>query len=664
MRRFVALGAALAALAPVRACRRLGQTDRHPGEEVRDRGRIRSLPFLTAPGRHSFTSIISISKERTLTRSALRIALLATAMSCHGLATAQDATTYVEAFNVPVFDSVDQNGVDLITGSLRTTTPVLEFGSAHKKMFLGLQWTGKGWTMVGQPTIWRDGDKYIVNYNGRSEEFNNRSSNYSQRKPITGASLSCVTWSGGLTSECSYTSRDGDMLHFKGMYSNMTPYPSAYGHSTYAWGNIGMAEVYVYSIDRPTLRFGAASPGAMADYNYYKRDVTLTLGQQSLKVTTPNHASDTSKHFLRPINTTQTVTDSVGSAWQYTINDNRRLTRIVSPDGAVVTITYNDGKVATVTNASGTWTYSYTSPGDYGTTTVTNPLNEQTYVKYHRERGYVTEARDPLYRWTYYTYDAGYRPTRITYPEGNYVEYTYDARGNITAKTAAPRPAVGGPVLVERADYDPGCADIVICNRPRWVEDAKLGRTTYTYAASTPTTAQYYGNTSMGWPVRFGTGKPITVTSPAVGGVSPQVRNTYATGMLVRSATCLTQASCAGTADEVVTTFEWGGTETTTRYLFGQAVTANGVTLRTCYGYDNQGRVISETPPTAALASCPASVTAAPAVTATMPSPGVYAVAPTFPDGTTGSGGGGGGGGGTDPDPREPTCGYGGIICP
>jgi len=594
-----------------------------------------------------------------VTRSALRIILLATAVSCPGLSHAQDATTYVEAFNVPVFESVDQNGVDLITGSLRVTTPVLETGSEHYKNVLGLQWTGKGWMMVGQPTIWRDGSKYIVNYNGQSEEFNDRSSNYSQRKPITGAALSCVTWSGGLTSECVYTNREGDVVHFKGMYSPITPYPAAYGNSTYAWGNIGMAEAYVYSVDKGNRRFGAAYPGQMASSNYYNRDVTLTLGQQTLKITTPNHNTDSSKHFLRPVNTTQVVTDSYGSMWQYTINDNRRLTRIVSPDGAAVTITYSDGKVASVTNASGTWTYSYTSPGDYGTTTVTNPLGEQTYVKYHRDRGYVTESRDPLNRWTYYTYDAGYRPARITYPEANYVDYTYDARGNITTKTSAPRPAVGGPILVEQAGYDATCADIVICNRPRWTDDARLGRTDFDYSPSTPTNLAMYGNSSQTWPIRLGSGKPITVTSPAVGGIRPQVRTTYATGMPTRASSCLTQASCAGTADEVVTTFEWGGTETTSRYLFGKAVTTNGQSLRTCYGYDNQGRVISETPPKAGLASCPASVTAAPAVTATMPSPGVYAAAPTFPDGTTGSGGGG-----PPEEPVDPPCGYGGVICP
>lgn len=590
-------------------------------------------------------------------RSTLRLILLATAMSVPGAAYAQDATTYVEAFNAPVFDAVDQNGVDLVSGSPRITTPVMQTGSDEHKRVRGLQWTGKAWTIIGQPTIWRDGDKYIVHYRGQSEEFNDRSSNYSERKPISGAALSCViNMPGGLTSDCLFTDRDGDVVEFKGRYSPYTPYPANYGPSSFAWGNIGMAEATITSVDRANEGYGSAFAGNAAEQNYYQREVTLTLGQQTLKIVTPNHNADTDEHYLRPVNTTQSVTDSFGSTWTYTINDNRRLTRATSPDGAWVNFTYNNGKVATVTNAAGTWSYSYTEPGDYGTTTVTNPQGEQTYVKYHRSRGYVTESRDALNRWTYYTYDAGYHLTRITYPEGNYVDYTYDARGNITTKVTVPKPSVGGPVLTERAGYDAACADPVTCNKPRWIEDARGARTDFDYAPSgTGSIARWGGGGTAS--IRVGTGKPVTVTSPAVNGIRPQVRTAYASGMPVTVSTCRTQASCAGTGDEVVTTYDWGGTQANIRTLFGKAVTAGGQTLRTCYGYDSNGRRISETPPTAGLASCPTTVTQAPAVTATMPSAGTNAVAPTFPDGTVGTGGGGGG------DPVDPTCGYGGVIC-
>lgn len=602
-----------------------------------------------------------------MTRSALRIFLITTALSLPGAALAQDAATFVEAFNAPVFESVDQNGVDLVSGSLRIATPVLETGSEYRKDVYGLQWTGKGWTIVGRPTLWRDGDKYIVNYRGASEEFNDHSNNFSQRKPINGASLACdIYMPGNIATECVYIDRYGDVVHFKGRITQFASYGPNYGHATFAWGNVGMSEAYIYSIDQTDRQYGHAGPYGYGEGDYYDRVVTRTLGQQTFKITTPNHDNDGDEHYLRPNNTVQTVTDSVGSVWQYTINDNRRMTRIVLPDGTATNITYNDGKVSSVVTPGGTWTYSYGSFGlssDFGHTTVRNPMGEETYVKYHRDRGYVTESRDSLQRWTYYVYDSGHRPIRITYPEGNSVQFTYDARGNILTKTIVPKPSVGGPALVERADYEPTCTDFVLCNRPRWTEDAKGARTDFAYAPTTARPIARYTGTGN-WPVttRQGTGKPAVVTSPAVGGIRPQVRTSYVEGLPQVVSTCLTQASCAGTSDEVVTSYLWGHTMPSLWTLMGKTVTAGGVTLRTCYGYDINGRVVSETPPAAGLTSCPSNGTTPPPVAATMPTHGTPAVAPTFPDGTS-SGGGGAGGSGGDGE-FEQCGGTTGRICP
>jgi hypothetical protein len=56
----------------------------------------------------------------------------------------------------------------------------------------------------------------------------------------------------------------------------------------------------------------------------------------------------------------------------------------------------------------------------------------------------------------------------------------------------------------------------------------------------------------------------------------------------------------------MVTTYEYGadGTANNLR-VRGKVVTADGVSLRTCYGYDWQGNKISETSPRAGLATCP-----------------------------------------------------------
>ncbi|MEA3030032.1 MAG: hypothetical protein QOG13_1357, partial [Sphingomonadales bacterium] len=65
-------------------------------------------------------------------------------------------------------------------------------------------------------------------------------------------------------------------------------------------------------------------------------------------------------------------------------------------------------------------------------------------------------------------------------------------------------------------------------------------------------------------------------------------------------------APCASAGDEVRTQYDYGpDSGPNTLLLRGQTVSADGVTLRTCYGYDTFGRRISETQPLANLASCP-----------------------------------------------------------
>lgn len=575
-----------------------------------------------------------------LRRLPLRCLLLASICAAPAQGLAQTVQTFGATLNSPVFEQVDQNGVDLVSGHLRVTSPLLVTGSEEARRVDGLQWVGSGWTRIEHPTIWLDNEKYIVNYRGQSDEFNDEDHNFSQRAPITGATLTCAVADAiDLTSECIYTDRNGDIVQFKGIADSFYSMPNGYGQSTFAWGNLGMSQAIVYSHDNHERIYGHAQAGPYnyGENGYYYTDFTIHLDGQKLTINTPNHASNMDEHYLRPDNVTQTITDTFGQKWYYLIDNERRMRKITPPGGAgAIDIVYWDSfRVRTVTTPAGTWSYDYSDSGNYGTTTVTDPYGKKTYVTYHKDHDYVTEHRDHLGNRTIYTYDTGQRLTRITYPEGNYVDYQHDARGNVTRRMTAPKPSVGGPTFFEYANFPTTCTDPVICNRPLWVKDAKGNQTDFAYQ---PSTARALGPISYWFPtltIHEGTGKPITVTSPAVGGVRPQVRNTYNYGRLIRSSTCRTLASCAGTSDEVVTEFDYGTTARGTRLLFGSAVTSAGVTLRTCYGYDDKGRRISETPPIAGLGSCPASVTAAPAVTATMPSAGTAPVAPTFPDGST-----------------------------
>jgi len=92
------------------------------------------------------------------------------------------------------------------------------------------------------------------------------------------------------------------------------------------------------------------------------------------------------------------------------------------------------------------------------------------------------------------------------------------------------------------------------------------------------------------------------------GGYSPAATAIW---LPLRERTCRTTATvngaCAGgAADETVTEYDYGPESGPNNLLLrGVAVTADGMTLRTCYGYDAQGRKISETQPAAGLAVCP-----------------------------------------------------------
>ena len=213
-------------------------------------------------------------------------------------------------------------------------------------------------------------------------------------------------------------------------------------------------------------------------------------------------------------------------------------------------------------------------------------------------------------------YPAFTRLAEYTTPEGNTVRQTYDLRGNVIENRKISKPISGLTDIVSAASFPANCSNPVTCNKPTSITDAKGAVTTYTYDATH--------------------GGVLTETSPSVGGVGPQKRHEYAqryawikdaagTGY-VQAATPIwvktkerfckagaaSGASCAGgAADEVVTEFDYGpNAGPNNLWLRGMAVTATNSagtaeTQRTCYGYDENGRKVSETSPLANLAVCP-----------------------------------------------------------
>lgn len=180
-------------------------------------------------------------------------------------------------------------------------------------------------------------------------------------------------------------------------------------------------------------------------------------------------------------------------------------------------------------------------------------------------------------------------------------KYTYDTRGNLTKIEYQ----VGGSfVTYAEAEYPASCTSTTrkTCNQANWIADAKGNRTYYRYHPDsgelasvtapadknghtaetrydyTPLNAHYFdgsGSKITGSPIYMRTGERYCINS--------------------------NYSSACEAGDEVVTQFEYNHDNL---LMTGMTVTANGVTLRTCYQYDRFGNQIGKTPPNAARTTC------------------------------------------------------------
>jgi RHS repeat-associated protein len=220
-----------------------------------------------------------------------------------------------------------------------------------------------------------------------------------------------------------------------------------------------------------------------------------------------------------------------------------------------------------VQEAAGTTSYSYTNSCPYGfaATTRTDPLGKQ----FNRNSTSFTDelGRTKTYQFidqfgsVVYPGGAIHKVSSLTFPEGNKVTWDYGAQysaQNLLSATITPKPGSSEPTVSWSWGYPTGCnvSTLVYCNKRLYEIDARGNRTDYTYD-----------------PVHGGV---LTKTLPPdANGVRAQTRYTYqqfsakvlnSAGQLVTEApiwkvvsmsTCRTQASCAGTADEVVTSYTY-----------------------------------------------------------------------------------------------------------
>lgn len=473
----------------------------------------------------------------------------------------------------PVRESVDANGVDLFLGTMNANGPVLSAGQSgaqglsYYKLYRGN--TGWGDNIMASLSV--SGSSVLIYYAGRTDRFTVSGSSYIGTEG-NGTSLSL---SGNVYT---YTMADGSVAHFNKTYVGSYPYGSSTGIVTDITRPDG--EVTTYSYD--SRSYCAANKPGGAGYictqtrtayrigsitNNSKYRLTYVYGNDDGLGWEPTEVPDSSQWQawgnITGVSMTNTgvagasvrtqsfaggtiydITDEIGRTTSWRLSGGV-LAGIKRPGSSAedVTIAYTGNRVTAVTSPVGTTTYSSYDSGSERFVTVTPPNAGATNYVFDIALQRMKSMQDPLGRTTAWQYDSSGRVTRITHPEGNYTQITYDARGNVTERREVAKAGSGLTDIVSTSDYDASCTYAAKCNQPNWTRDPKSNQTDYSY------------NTS--------TGDLVTVALPAAtsGGIRPTTTYSYTAVNGVQQvsgiSTCQTTASCVGTADEVKTSIAY-----------------------------------------------------------------------------------------------------------
>ena len=249
--------------------------------------------------------------------------------------------------------------------------------------------------------------------------------------------------------------------------------------------------------------------------------------------------------------------------------------------------------VSSVVRDGVAWSYSYgnlravLAPQRYAydSVVVSGPAGySQTYniaAGVSETPNLISSATDALGRTTSFLYDGNYRVTRVTQPEGNYVQVAYDQHGNITSRTSQPKAGSGLAAITESAGINASACSTnrVLCFRPTYFIDGLGRQTDYVYDSA---------------------GRLIQRTDPADSSGVRRVTylsygGSFTAPTLVR--VCGLGTTC-GTNAEIRTEYTyWGNTAlplTETR-----VDAAAGISLTTTRTYDSAGRLLIEDGPLA-----------------------------------------------------------------
>lgn len=507
----------------------------------------------------------------------------------------------------PLTVESDQNGVNITTGQARVTTPTIAIPAAPRLSFGLIQdamphLVAKITSEVGG---YVESSVAVHTGSGSSESFRCIYDDVCTNRKMNGSVIDGSIALGGpytFTQSGTGAVYNFDQLEYNSGYT--APRQTQYYASSIVYPDgevISLTYQTAYGFGRTQHRLTqmSSSIGYYLTFSYQGSDpsqgawgslaqATLYGAGAPLGQLTYGGANGTITDLAGRVFTCSSCNNSVGALVEVpgasvTLPGESTPAKVVTPNGGA-------GVVAAVTNDGVNWTYSYgnlqtaTFPDyKYTSVTVVGPdAFNQTYAiqpKTQTSPNLITSVTDSIGRTNSYQYDGHFRPTRITSPEGNYVQITYDNYGNIINKLAQPKLGSGLAAIGESSALNQAACDQtrVLCFRPVSFTDG-LGRVT-DYAYDTA-------------------GRLTSEIAPAdTSGVRRATYLTYGSSYTAPSEVriCALGSTC-GTSAEFKTQYTYYGL-TALPLTETRIDGAQGVSLTTTYTYDNAGRLLTKDGP-------------------------------------------------------------------
>jgi YD repeat-containing protein len=479
----------------------------------------------------------------------------------------------------PLHSVIDQNDVDLVSGTLSVTQTMLSIGTASEGMTYTRTLRGKTYrdNLTGTINSWATSSTsngLIVSIGDFSEKFQLLSDKTFVSTQGRGSTL-VGNWNGQTWTEFDYRSAEGVSAKFLTAYASKWPTQASSARIVWMEQPSGERLSFEYKYISNPVQQAIGCDYSSECYGWALRSATSSLGLQirwlnndawtpdavgiNLTATKCDPSAVSCAGVVYPtLGGTYPVPDALylGRASTYTINADSIIAKRPGIAADLVYSLDSSGQVTSVNNGAGTWTYTY----GVGTTTVVGPTGSRRRLTYSSSsqlvsRDWVDSNKDTIEQAsevTAYAHDSKGRLASVTRPEGDKTTYAYDARGNLTKSSKISKSGVGSPIDVS-ATYSADCSNPKTCNQPLTVTDQRGGVTHFEYSPD------HGGVTKM--------------TRPADGeNLRPQTRTEYTrffpryyrNGSLQNADApvwrpshvkqCMTKASCSGEGDEMVKT--------------------------------------------------------------------------------------------------------------